>query len=312
MNDKLLLELSKPFHPTRITWRAGAVKGDKTKAMALAYADPRAYMERLDAVCGMDWAVSYTPWADKIICHVTINGITRSSTGEPDKDSERNELSGTVAEAQAFKRACAMFGLGRYLYEMPTMWVEYDAENKRFTPQGKAKLDGMIAQHYQKAMTKQIIIEKPGDINKVLDAETNVSEVEEVNPVEGFDDIPGAAESDAKRWSVLADQLTGSCRSFADKCMAYHTDSDGVASPAQYKFLAGTLDKLTGGLHGVALSVLCRREVNTDNPCGKLLASKLLDTINKQRKDKDSGQWVDNPNYREDIVNCLVSLAKLP
>jgi hypothetical protein len=303
MNDKLLQELSLPFHPTAVSWRVGATK-DK-RGMALAYGDLRAYQNRLDEVCGLGWAVSYTPWADKIICHVTIDGVTRSSTGEPDKDSERSEIAGTSAEAQAFKRACAMFGLGRYLYNFDSPWVDLD-DRKAITAQGLAKLNGLVTQHYQKAMTKQVIIEKPEDINAVLD------EVEVVNPDEGFDDIPGAAESDARRWGELADKLTGSCKSFADKCMAYHTDSDGVASPAQYTFLAGTLDKMTGGLHGVVLSVLCRREVNNDNPCGKLLASKLLDTINKQMKDRTTGQWVDNPNYREDIVNCLVSMAKLP
>jgi hypothetical protein len=125
--NQILDELSKPFHPSRITWRPGALTGKKDKALALAYADLRAYQNRLDETCGMDWSVSYTPWGDRIICHLTINGITRSSTGEADSDSERSEIAGTSAEAQAFKRACAMFGLGRYLYSLPSLWVEYDA-----------------------------------------------------------------------------------------------------------------------------------------------------------------------------------------
>lgn len=111
--NQILDELSKPFHPSRIAWRPGALTGKKDKALALAYADLRAYQNRLDEVCGMDWSVSYTPWSERIICHLTINGITRSSTGEADSDAERSEIAGTSAEAQAFKRACAMFGLGR-------------------------------------------------------------------------------------------------------------------------------------------------------------------------------------------------------
>jgi hypothetical protein len=54
----ILEELSKPFHPSRITWRPGALTGKKDKAMALAYADLRAYQNRLDELCGMDWSVS--------------------------------------------------------------------------------------------------------------------------------------------------------------------------------------------------------------------------------------------------------------
>lgn len=157
-NDKMnqtLDELSQPFHPSRITWRPGALTGKKDKALALAYADLRAYQNRLDEVCGMDWSVSYTPWGDRIICHLTINGITRSSTGEPDSDSERSEIAGTTAEAQAFKRACAMFGLGRYLYHLPTLWVDYDAPNQRFTDKAKVRLQGVIAQHYQRFLDGQ-------------------------------------------------------------------------------------------------------------------------------------------------------------
>lgn len=157
-NEKMshiLEELSKPFHPSRITWRPGALTGKKDKAMALAYADLRAYQNRLDEVCGMDWSVSYTPWSDRIICHLTVNGVTRSSTGEPDSDSERSEIAGTAAEAQAFKRACAMFGLGRYLYNLPSIWVEYDAENRRFQEKAKARLQGVIAQHYQRFLDGQ-------------------------------------------------------------------------------------------------------------------------------------------------------------
>ena len=153
--NHILEELSKPFHPSRITWRPGALTGKKDKALALAYADTRSYQNRLDEVCGMDWAVSYTPWGDRIICHLTINGITRSSTGEPDSDSERSEMAGTTAEAQAFKRACAMFGLGRYLYNLPSLWVEYDAPNQRFTEKAKVRLQGVIAQHYQRFLDGQ-------------------------------------------------------------------------------------------------------------------------------------------------------------
>lgn len=162
-NNEILEQLSKPFHPSRITWRPGSLTGKKDKALALAYADLRAYQNRLDEVCGMDWSVSYTPWAERIICHLTINGITRSSTGEPDSDSERTETAGTTTEAQAFKRACAMFGLGRYLYNMPSLWVEYDAPNQRFTEKAKARLNGVILQHYQRFLDGQPSVELKGD-----------------------------------------------------------------------------------------------------------------------------------------------------
>ncbi len=150
MNENLLPELRKPFHSAHVTWKPGSVTKDQTKALALAYADLRAYQNRLDEVAGMDWSVTYTPWGERIVCHLTINGVTRSSSGEPDSQAERSEIAGTAAEAQAFKRACAMFGLGRYLYNLPSVWVEYDQNTKQFTDKAKAKLESIIVQHYRR------------------------------------------------------------------------------------------------------------------------------------------------------------------
>jgi len=147
-----LQELKKPFHPSHITWKPGVMSKDQTRALALPYADLRAYQNRLDEVCGMDWAVTYTPWGERLVCNLTIHGVTRSSTGEADSQAERSEISGTAAEAQAFKRACTMFGLGRYLYQLPSVWVDYDVTTKQFTAQAKAKLEGVIVLHYQRAM----------------------------------------------------------------------------------------------------------------------------------------------------------------
>lgn len=188
MNEQILQELSKPFHPSHITWKPGAMNGKKDSALALAYADLRAYQVRLDEACGMDWSVSYTPWGERIICHLTVNGVTRSSTGEPDSDSDRNENSGTVSEAQAFKRACAMFGLGRYLYNLPSLWIEYDAAKKSFTEKGKARLHSVVAQHYQRFLDEQGLPPtvdhrqpEPTGVDTEIDA-INVQSTEEVNP----------------------------------------------------------------------------------------------------------------------------------
>lgn len=151
----ILAELKKPFHPTDVYWKPGSLNKEQTRALALAYATLRSYQNRLDEVCGLEWAVTYSAWGDKIICHLTIAGITRSSTGEADSREEKSEIGGTAAEAQAFKRACSMFALGRYLYHLPTMWVEYDAPSRQFTEQAKAKLMGVVTQHYRRAMDLQ-------------------------------------------------------------------------------------------------------------------------------------------------------------
>lgn len=155
MNNEILTELRKPFHPSQIEWKPGAINQDQTRALGLAYADVRAYQNRLDEVCGMDWSVSYMPWGDRIICHLTIAGVSRSSTGEAGAQSERNEIAGTAAEAQAFKRACSMFGLGRYLYNLPSIWVEYSREHRYFSEKGKQRLDQIVWQHHRNGLDGQ-------------------------------------------------------------------------------------------------------------------------------------------------------------
>jgi hypothetical protein len=63
-----------------------------------------------------------------VTCELTIFAIgSHSATGEEFADDEN---AGTSAEAQAFKRACACFGLGRYLYYFAGTWVDLD-ERKR-------------------------------------------------------------------------------------------------------------------------------------------------------------------------------------
>jgi hypothetical protein len=48
--------------------------------------------------------------------------VTREDVGEAEK-GDPNQA--TSAAMQAFKRACAAFGLGRYLYtDLPQLWVE--------------------------------------------------------------------------------------------------------------------------------------------------------------------------------------------
>jgi len=152
--EDILEKLRIPFPPAAISWLPGSTNGDKTKCMAMAYADLREYMQRLDDVCGLNWSVTYTPWGERIVCHLTINGVTRSSVGEMDNSSVKNEIGGTVAEAQAFKRAGAMFGLGRYLYNLPSVWVEFDDKKRRITDSAVSDLNMRYQNWYAKQQTQ--------------------------------------------------------------------------------------------------------------------------------------------------------------
>ena len=137
----IIRRLSEPFEPGAVQWKPGVVSKDRTRAMALAYVDSREYMSRLDEA-DPGWSDEYQviPLQDRIvvICRLTVAGITRTGDGECllDTRGETEENALTSASAQAFKRACAKFGLGRYLYDLPRVWVDYDGNGFTAEAQG--------------------------------------------------------------------------------------------------------------------------------------------------------------------------------
>jgi hypothetical protein len=139
LND-VLPELTQPFPSDVIELKPAALNETVDRALALAYADPRAYQERLDAVVGpANWHVAYHLMPDGVVCTLTILAVTKADVGDyPAADgASRSEHHVTTAAAQAFKRACASFGIGRYLYQLPRTWAAYDADQRRFRdPQG--------------------------------------------------------------------------------------------------------------------------------------------------------------------------------
>lgn len=133
-----LPDLCKPFPPDRISWRVGSTTKDKTKGMALAYIDARDVQDRLDEVCGMDgWQCRYVPMHDKkTVCEIGVlvartNGgfayewvWKADGAGDSDVEAEKGALS------DAFKRAAVKWGIGRYLYDLDSPWVELDTYEK--------------------------------------------------------------------------------------------------------------------------------------------------------------------------------------
>jgi len=81
------------------------------------------------------------------------------------------------------------------------------------------------------------------------------------------------------------------------------------ASAAQYKFLAGTIDSLTDGKHGIVLSALCNREISKDNPPSSSFCSDLLNVLLEQSKDKETGEYVDNPKFSPTQVDNIRAIA---
>lgn len=141
VEQALLKQLKDPFDPRFIKWRTGATNEKKangiviqkaTKGAALAYIDSREVMKRLDDVCGVGgWQDRYVELRDGLVCELSIKvgdeWITKSNTAGYTKVEA---VKG--AGSDALKRAAATWGIGRYLYYLPKVWVPVN-EYKQLT-----------------------------------------------------------------------------------------------------------------------------------------------------------------------------------
>lgn len=104
--------LRRPFTPAAVRFKVQATW--KGGALIVAYIDARLAAGRLNHVIPHKWASSfeYDPKGD-LICHLTVDGITRSDIGEGYK--------GKGLWSDALKRAAVHFGVGESLYVLPKM-----------------------------------------------------------------------------------------------------------------------------------------------------------------------------------------------
>jgi hypothetical protein len=127
-------KLSAPFRPEQIHWRVGATNADKTKGMALAYIDARDVQDRLDETVGPTlWQCRYPHANGKTVCEIGIMCVTpqgyewiwkADGAGDSDVEAEKGALS------DAFKRAAVRWGIGRYLYDLESPWVEVEQKGR--------------------------------------------------------------------------------------------------------------------------------------------------------------------------------------
>ena len=144
--EKLFAQLEVPFDPAQIKWRVMRTSDDRRSGTILPFADPRAYTDRLNQLfTPAGWTREYTISTvpslmrfdrGKVIVTskvlvataVTVSRLgSHTGTGEEWADRE-NAV--TAADAQAFKRACSCFGLGRYLYRFEETWVHLNGRGE--------------------------------------------------------------------------------------------------------------------------------------------------------------------------------------
>ncbi|WP_129600866.1 Rad52/Rad22 family DNA repair protein [Anaerophilus nitritogenes] len=144
--DKIKKELMKPFNISDIRWRIGSTNKEKTKGLALAYISNRAIQNRLDEVFGMNgWKNEFKEWKadNKQLCGISVwdddkeEWITKWDGAE---DTDFEETKGGLSNAM--KRAAYQWGIGRYLYDVPSKWIEIEQQGRSYRMKGSPELPG--------------------------------------------------------------------------------------------------------------------------------------------------------------------------
>src|SRR5437879_9395431 len=133
--EALAQALAAPFDPREVRFKPGVVSGNR--ALALAYVDARVIQDRLDEVLGVEgWQDDYEVLPDgSVVCRLKVRlgdeWLTKVDVGGPSEqpdDGDRRK----AAFSDALKRAAVKFGVGRYLYRLPSQWVDYDPQRRQF------------------------------------------------------------------------------------------------------------------------------------------------------------------------------------
>jgi hypothetical protein len=192
--------LAAPFDPDAVSWRIGSMKKDKTAGMALAYIDARVVMDRLDDICSPGgWQCRYSHTATKTVCDIAIKCGEEwlwkaDGAGDSDIEAEKGALS------DAFKRAAVRWGIGRYIYELPSHWVEVD-EWKRIKQAEYKKLEQILRQHTRAILDpapKAPGTTKPGDFAGEAIKDGLTTDTRSVGAINGA--------ANAKKWADVAIQ----------------------------------------------------------------------------------------------------------
>ena len=198
-----LADLKAPFAPNKISWRVGSTTKDKSKGMALAYIDARDVQDRLDEVCGVTgWQCRYVPMHDKktvceigIWCPIPINDWIWKSDGAGDSDIEAEK----GALSDAFKRAAVRWGIGRYLYDLDSPWVELETYEKN----GQVFAKGIKAHEYKRLEALLASGNKPSQKDAIHGPSTLKAPVAaEVYAPAGYPGVTPEKAANAKAWAL--------------------------------------------------------------------------------------------------------------
>ncbi len=125
---EIFARLAEPFQDHEIEWRVArsGIKHGRPWAQVLAYIDARAARARLNAVLGAaSWRVEYHEAPGPrggVIATLSLRIAGEWIAKQDGADApEREPVKGAISGA--FKRACAVWGIGEHLYDVGESWA---------------------------------------------------------------------------------------------------------------------------------------------------------------------------------------------
>jgi hypothetical protein len=94
------------------------------------YIDARDVQKRLDDVLGLDWKCEHYAEAGKIFCRISILSDSNEWISRTDAGHETGIETDKGAASTAFRRAAAMFGIGRFVYDVDPVYTKTESRGK--------------------------------------------------------------------------------------------------------------------------------------------------------------------------------------
>ncbi|MFT4604044.1 MAG: hypothetical protein ACI9W4_000763 [Rhodothermales bacterium] len=152
-----LYRLADFFQEADLKWKPIGLSSDRTKARVAPFLSNRAIMDRLDQVCGPEnWRNEYTSGpAGGVVCGLSVRVLRDDAPAEwitkwdGAENTDIQPVKGGLSAAM--RRAAVQWGIGRYIYALPTIWAAVDKDGKlcerpripaEFIPRPVRKLDG--------------------------------------------------------------------------------------------------------------------------------------------------------------------------
>lgn len=127
-----LTRLSDYFREDDVEWKPITISKKTNKGLAAAYITNRAIMDRLDEVCGPEnWKNEFKAGPDGgVLCGLSVRvGDEWVTKWDGAENSDIEPIKGGLSNSM--RRAAVQWGIGRYLYHLPSQWVPVD-ERGRF------------------------------------------------------------------------------------------------------------------------------------------------------------------------------------